>query len=95
MFIWGVGGREALEGKDICIHRAGSYCCTAEINTTLYNNYPPIKILKCAYEYRGIKKRSGWLALDDWITDELYIFLALYQKILIYVILQRTHHFNA
>ena len=31
---------------DICIHIADSLCCTAEINTTLYSNYTPIKILK-------------------------------------------------
>jgi len=54
MCIWWVGGREALEGRDICIHRPGSYCCTAEINTTFYSNYPPIKILKCAYEHRYV-----------------------------------------
>ena len=53
MCIWWVGGREALEGRDICIHRPDSYCCTAEINT-LYSNYPPIKILKCAYEHRYV-----------------------------------------
>ena len=54
MCIWGVGGREALEGRDICIYRADSYCCTTEINTTLYSNYPPIKIFKCAYEHRYV-----------------------------------------
>lgn len=28
---WGAGGgREALEGGDICIYTANSYCCTAE-----------------------------------------------------------------
>ena len=58
MFIWGVGGREALEGRDICIHRADSYCCTAEINTTLYSNYPPIKILKCACEHRYVRMNT-------------------------------------
>ena len=31
----GVGGREAQEGADICIHMADSLCCTAETNTTL------------------------------------------------------------
>ena len=30
----GVGGREALEGRDICIHTADSPCCTAETNAT-------------------------------------------------------------
>ena len=28
-------GREALEGRDTCIHSADSRCCTAEINTTV------------------------------------------------------------
>ena len=26
------GGREVQEGGDICIHIAGSHCCTAETN---------------------------------------------------------------
>ena len=30
----GMGGREALEGEDICVLIADSYCCTAETNTT-------------------------------------------------------------
>ena len=29
------GGREAQEGRDICIHIADSRCCTGETNTTL------------------------------------------------------------
>ena len=32
---WGVVGREAQEGGDICITIADSRCCIAEINTTL------------------------------------------------------------
>ena len=31
----GVGGREAQQGEDICMHIADSLCCTAEMNTTL------------------------------------------------------------
>ena len=31
------------EGGDICIFIADSLCCTAETDTTLYNNYTPIK----------------------------------------------------
>ena len=31
----GWGGREAHEGGDICIHIAGSLCCTAENNRAL------------------------------------------------------------
>ena len=31
----GGGGKEAQEGGHICMHMADSYCCTAEINTTL------------------------------------------------------------
>ena len=41
---WGGGdSREVQEGGDIYIHIADSLCCTAEINTTLLNNYTPIK----------------------------------------------------
>ena len=36
-------GREAQEGGDVCILKADSWCCTAETNTTLESNYPPIK----------------------------------------------------
>ena len=36
-------GKEAQEGGDICILKADSLCCIAEINATLYNNYLPIK----------------------------------------------------
>ena len=39
-----VGGREAQEGGDICIHMVDSLLCTAETNTTLYSNYAPVKI---------------------------------------------------
>ena len=35
--------REVSEGGDICILGADSHCCTAEANTTLRSNYPPIK----------------------------------------------------
>ena len=31
----GMGGKEAEEGGDICIHVADSFCCIAETNTTL------------------------------------------------------------
>ena len=31
----GVGGREAQEEGDICIHMADLLCCTAETNMTL------------------------------------------------------------
>ena len=31
----GWGGREALEGRDRCIHIADSLCCTAETSTIL------------------------------------------------------------
>ena len=44
------GGREGdARGKrygDICMHIADSLCYTAETNTTLYNNYTPVKMLK-------------------------------------------------
>ena len=28
-------GREIQEGEDVCVHRADSLCCTAEMDTTL------------------------------------------------------------
>ena len=37
------GGGMRPEGGDICVHIADARCCIAEINTTLYSNYPPIK----------------------------------------------------
>ena len=37
-----MGGR-FKGGGDICIFMADSCCCTAETNTTLPSNYPPIK----------------------------------------------------
>ena len=45
---WGVGGREAQEGGDICIHTAinNSLCCIAETNTTLLSNYTPAALKK-------------------------------------------------
>ena len=36
-------GREVQEEGEICMHMADSRCCTAETNTTLESNYPPIK----------------------------------------------------
>ena len=35
----GGGGKEAQEGRDICIYIANSFCCTAESNTILQSNY--------------------------------------------------------
>ena len=34
---------EVQEEGEICMHMADSRCCTAETNTTLESNYPPIK----------------------------------------------------
>ena len=34
---------EVQEGGDIRTHTADSLCCTTETNTTLSNNYTPIK----------------------------------------------------
>lgn len=39
---WGGGGMRP-EGGNICVHIADGRCCIAEINTTLYSNYSPIK----------------------------------------------------
>ena len=36
-------GRDVQEGGDVCIHIADTLCCTAETNTTLQSNYPPVK----------------------------------------------------
>ena len=40
---WDGGGREAQEEENICALRADLHCHPAEINTTLYSNYSPIK----------------------------------------------------
>ena len=37
------GGREAQEGRDICIHIVDSLCCTGETNTTSNIFYTPMK----------------------------------------------------
>ena len=37
------GGRELKEGGEVCVLVADSYWRTAETNTTLESNYPPIK----------------------------------------------------
>ena len=49
----GEGGREAQEGRDVCIHIADSFNCTAESNTTLQSNYMPIKKKKNALRDSG------------------------------------------
>ena len=43
----GEGGREAQEGRDVCIHIVDSFNCTAESNTTLQSHYMPIKKKEC------------------------------------------------
>ena len=50
------GGRKAQEGGDICKHIAGSCCCTAETNTTLESNYPPMKIF---LKIEQMEKKDG------------------------------------
>ena len=39
----GIGEIEVQEGGDICLFMVDSHICTAETNTTLENNYYPIK----------------------------------------------------
>ena len=39
-------GKESKKRVDICICITDSLCCTAEINTTLQNNYNKIKLKK-------------------------------------------------
>ena len=53
---WG-SGREVQEGGDIGIHIADSLHCTAEANTTLWNNYTPIK------KMNGLKKCGIYIQL--------------------------------
>ena len=36
-------GRAAQEGGDLYVLTVDSFCCTAETNTTLQTNHPPIK----------------------------------------------------
>ena len=38
-----LNGKEIQKRGDICVRIADSLCCIAEINTTLWNNYTPIK----------------------------------------------------
>ena len=38
----GVEGGLLRERGDMCIHKADSFHCTAEMNTTLQHNYSPI-----------------------------------------------------
>ena len=38
-----LNGKEIEGSGDICIHKADSLCSTAETNTTLGSNDPPIK----------------------------------------------------
>ena len=44
-----VNEKEIQKGGDICTHVADSLCCTAEIDTTLQNNYTKIKLIKKEY----------------------------------------------
>ena len=56
---WGMGGRLEREGIYIHVLMADSSCCTAEINTILQNNYPPIKKflkIRCAFLVDGFIK---------------------------------------
>ena len=39
----GESGREVQEGGNLCILMTDAYCYTAETNTILQSNYPPIK----------------------------------------------------
>lgn len=41
-----VNGKEIQKGGDICTRAAESLCYTAEIDTTLQNNYTQIKLIK-------------------------------------------------
>ena len=52
------GGREAQEGGDICICIADSLCYTAETNTTMENNYTPIKMLKKTSKRKKFKNKN-------------------------------------
>ena len=49
----GVGGK--LKREDVCILIGGSHHCTAETNTTLYNNYTRIKN---KLKNKGLKKKK-------------------------------------
>ena len=48
-----MGGRQrGPSGGGMCTRIADSHCCTADTNTTLFSNYPPIKNKK------GLMKKS-------------------------------------
>ena len=55
------GGREALEGCDMCIFTADSCCYTAEINTTQSSHYTPIKFFKLFAVLNNLKQFKGKL----------------------------------
>ena len=63
------GGREAQEGVDTYTLRAGSYCHTAESNTTLQSNYPPIenKLKKENTQLNGVVR---YLQINDAIKKK-------------------------
>ena len=48
-----MGGKEDQEDGYVCIKIAGSLCCTAETNTTLYSNYIPTKKEKFGLDSGG------------------------------------------
>ena len=54
----GVGGRGTREGGDIYILMADLHCCTAETNTALLNNYPPIKKFKKEFQRKKDERLS-------------------------------------
>ena len=45
------GGKRGGEGGDIRVIMAELHCCTAETNTTLQSNHPPIR--KTEEQWRG------------------------------------------
>ena len=49
------GGMEWVGGRENCVHIAVSLCCTAGTNTTLQNNYTPIKKLWASLVAQTVK----------------------------------------
>lgn len=55
---------EDQEGGDVCTPMTDSRCCTAEANTILFSNYPPIKKLKKRSVGEDVKQEFSDTSLE-------------------------------
>ena len=63
-----LNGKEIQKSGDLCLHAAGSLCCTTETNTTLEGNYTPIKINKKKNPHgrnpKEVRSQSDWTPIE-------------------------------